>query len=92
MSTKPPLLAEPIEIRFWKNRQRRAAIVVSLKSLEDQNVVDVREFFTDPHGCMKPTTRGICLGVRCLPELSRSVRRALEKARSLKLIPEDGGE
>jgi transcriptional coactivator p15 (PC4) len=92
MSTKPPLLAEPIEIRFWKNRQRRAAIVVSLKSFEDQNLIDVREYFTDAQGCMKPSTKGIAMGVRCLPELSRSVRRALEKARALKLIPEDAGE
>jgi Transcriptional Coactivator p15 (PC4) len=93
MTAKPPPLAEPIEIsKFWKNRQRRAAIVVSLKSFEDQNIVDVREYFTDSQGHMRPSTKGLAMAVRRLPELSRALRLTLEKARALKLLPEDGGE
>jgi hypothetical protein len=92
MTRKPPPLVEPIEIsKEWKNRQRKIAIVGSLRSYEGHNLYDLREFFTDSAGCMKPSTRGLCLSVRCLPELSRSVRRALERARALGLIPDDGG-
>jgi len=89
MSTKPAPLSEPIEIaKFWKSRDRRIAIVAALKSIEDQNVIDLREFYTDAHGCMRPSTRGLTMVVRRLPELSRALRRALEHARALKLLPE----
>jgi Transcriptional Coactivator p15 (PC4) len=92
MSAKPPPLTEPIEIaKFWKNRRRDRAIVVLLSHYEGHNLVDVREHFIGADGLMKPTTRGLSLVVRRLPELSRAVRAALEKARSLDLLPEEEG-
>jgi hypothetical protein len=43
-----PTLPEPIEIaKFWKNRRRNIAIVVSLSAYEGVNIVNVREYFTD---------------------------------------------
>jgi hypothetical protein len=93
MTQKPAPLTEPIEIsKEWKSRQRKIAIIGSLRSYEGHNLYDLREYYTDQAGCMKPSTRGLCLSVRCLPELSRAVRRALEKARALNLLREDGGE
>ena len=93
MSPKPAVLTEQIEIaKFWKNRRRDTAIVVSLNPYEGHNLIDVREHFTGADGRMRPTTKGLSLVVRCLPELSRAVRRALEKARELDLVPEDGSE
>jgi hypothetical protein len=92
MSQKPPPLTEPIEWKFWKNRQRKIAIVVSLRYYEELNLVDVREYFTDQAGCMKPSTRGIAMVVRRLPEFSNTLRKALEKAREMNLLPEDGSE
>jgi hypothetical protein len=92
MTAKPPLLAEPIEFRLWKNRQRNIAIVVSLSSFEGHNLVSIREYFTDQAGCMRPSTKGLSMMVRRLPELSRAVRLALEKARSLDLLPEGSDE
>ena len=96
---KPPrarrkqLLTAPVEVaKFWKNRQRRTAIVVSLSHYEGHNLVDVREYFTDEKGCMRPTTKGLAMVVRRLPEFSRALRLALEKARALDLLPEDGSE
>jgi Transcriptional Coactivator p15 (PC4) len=90
MSAQPPPLAEPIEIaKFWKNRHRRIAIVVSLSSYEQTNIVNVREYLTDTDGCMRPTTKGLAMGVRRLPELSRALRSALEKARELGLLVDD---
>jgi hypothetical protein len=86
-----PTLPEPIEIaKFWKNRQNKIAIVVSLRHYEGHNLVDVREHFTDQAGCMRPTTKGLAMVVRRLPEFSNAIRRALEKARELDLLPDEG--
>jgi hypothetical protein len=86
-------LAEPIEIaKFWKNRRRDRAIIVALNPFEGHTLIDVREYFVGGDGLMKPTTRGLSLVVRRLPELSRAVRAALEKARELDLLPKEGSE
>jgi len=93
MTAKPPPLSEPIEIcKLWKNRRRDKAIVVSLSAYEETNIVNVREHFVGSDGIMRPTTKGIATSVRRLPELSRALRLALEKARSLNLLPEGDGE
>jgi len=92
MTAKPPPLAGPIEWKLWKNRKRDSAIVVSLSAYEETNIVNVREHFIGSDGIMRPTTKGIAMSVRRLPELSRAVRLALEKARALNLLPEDGDE
>jgi hypothetical protein len=90
MSQKPAPLAEPIEIsKFWKDRRRDTAIVVSLNSYERHNLVNVREHFVGSDGCMRPTTKGLSMVVRRLPELSRAIRHALERARELDLLPEE---
>jgi hypothetical protein len=93
MSQKPAPLTEPIEIaKMWKNRQRQVAIVVSLSSYEGHNLINIREYFTDQAGCMRPSTKGLSAVVRRLPELSRALRLALEKARQLDLLPAEGDE
>jgi hypothetical protein len=93
MTAKPPPLPEPIEIcKISKNRRRDKAIVVSLSAYEETNIVNVREYFVGSDGIMRPTTKGIAMSVRRLPELSRAIRMALEKARSLNLLPEGDGE
>jgi hypothetical protein len=41
---------------------------------------------------MKPSTRGLATSVRNLPEFSNAMRKALERARDLDLLPvEDEG-
>jgi hypothetical protein len=90
MSQKPTPLAEPIEIKFWKTRRRDIAIVISISSYEGTNIVNVREHFIGSDGCMRPTTKGIALAIRRLPELSNALRSLLERARALGLIPDDG--
>jgi hypothetical protein len=93
---KPPpaSLVEPIEVaKFWKSpRERKIAIVVSLRHHEGHSLVDVREYFTDQAGCMKPSTRGLAMVVRRLPEFSKALRSALELARALDLLPDDEGK
>jgi hypothetical protein len=93
MSAKPPPLAQPIEIaKWWKSRRRDIAIVVSLSNYEGVNIVNVREHFVGSDGCMRPTTKGLAMVVRRLPEFSNAIRKALEKARELDLLPEEGGD
>ena len=88
--TARPTLPEPIEIaKWWKSRRRDIAIMVSLRHYEGHNLIDVREYFTDQAGCMKPSKRGLAMAVRNLPELSRTLRLALEKAKSLGLLESD---
>jgi hypothetical protein len=93
MSQKPAPMAQPIEIaKWWKNRRRDTAIVVSLSSYEGHNLVNVREHFVGRDGCMRPTTKGLAMVVRRLPEFSKAIRQALEKARELNLLSDEGGE
>jgi hypothetical protein len=91
MSTKPLPLTEPIEVaKWWKSRRRNIAIVVSLRHYEGNNLVDCREYLVGSDGCMRPSTKGLAMVVRRLPEFARALRQALETARKLDLLPEDG--
>jgi hypothetical protein len=88
-----PTLAEPVEIaKFWKNRQRRDAIVVSLSTYEGRNLISVRTYTTSQDGKMLPTAKGVSLVVLRLPELAAAVNKALAKARALGLLPDEGEE
>lgn len=90
MTAKPPPLAEPIDVvKFWKNRRRDIAIVVSLSSYEGHHLVSVREHVTGADGCMRPTTKGVAMTVRRLPELAAGIAKALAKARELGLVDEE---
>jgi Transcriptional Coactivator p15 (PC4) len=80
MSPRRPTLAEPVEIaKFWKNRRRDAAIVVSLSSYEGHDLVNVREHFVGSDGCMRPTPKGTAMVVARLPALAKAVTKALHR-------------
>jgi hypothetical protein len=87
-----PTLAEPIEWRLWKNRQRRDAVVVALSTFENRNLISVRLYTTSTEGKMLPTAKGVSLVVARLPELAAAINRAMAKAKELGLIADDGGE
>lgn len=89
MIQKPAPLAESIEFRFWKSRRRDKAVVVSLSSYEGVNLVNVREYLVGTDGCMRPSTKGLAMAIRRLPELSNAVRKALVRARELGLVDDD---
>jgi hypothetical protein len=84
-----PTLPEPIEWRLWKNRQRREAIVVSLSTFEDRNLISVRTYTTSQDGKMLPTAKGVSLVVARLPELAAALAKALAKARELGLLDDE---
>jgi hypothetical protein len=87
-------LPEPVVIsKFWKNRRRNESVRVSLSEYEGHSIIDVRVFATGTDGIDRPTPRGVAMGVRRLPELSRALVRAEAKARELGLIAaESAGE
>jgi len=86
-----PMLAEPVEWRFWKNRWRRDAIVVSIASFENRNLISVRSYTTGEDGKMLPTAKGVSLVIERLPDLAAAIGKALAKARELGLLPPDDG-
>jgi Transcriptional Coactivator p15 (PC4) len=87
-------LAESVTVaKFWKSRRRDIAVVVALGPYKEHNLISVREHVVGTDGIMRPSTRGVSLVVRRLPELSAALAKALARARELNLLPpDDGGE
>lgn len=89
--TSCPKLAEPVEIaKFWKNRGRNESLHVSLSEYEGHSLVNVRIYSTGSDGIDRPTTKGIAMGIRKLPELARAIEKAESEARRLGLLGESG--
>jgi Transcriptional Coactivator p15 (PC4) len=92
-TTTRPTLPEPIEIaKFWKNRSRVESLHVSLSEYEGHPLINVRIYATGADGIDRPTTKGVAMSVRKLPELHAAVTKALEKAREMRLLDDEGGE
>jgi hypothetical protein len=84
-----PTLPEPIVIaRWWRNRAGQA-VVVRLGDYHGRPMVDLRIWFTADDGVLKPTTKGLSLHVRHLPQLLSAISKALAKARELGLLDEE---
>ena len=93
MSARRPTLTEPVEIgKWWKNRRRIVAVAVTLTPYQGNDLVDIREHFTDREGRMRPSRRGVCLTVKQLPLLHLTVTKALAKARALGLLDGEATE
>jgi hypothetical protein len=85
-------LPEPVEIvKFWKGRRRDKAVVITLSTYEQTNIVNVREHHVGTDGIMRPTTRGLAMSVKHLGELAAGITKALARARALELIEDDEG-
>jgi hypothetical protein len=90
MSARRPTLDEPIIIsKFWKNRRRNESVHVSLSEYEGHPLINVRIYAAGTDGIDRPTTKGVAMGIRKLPELARALVKAESKARELGLIDED---
>jgi hypothetical protein len=84
---KRPILAETVEVaKFWKSRRRDIAVVVALGPYKEHNLISVREHVVGSDGIMRPSTRGVSLVVRRLPELAAAFAKALKRARELGLL------
>jgi hypothetical protein len=90
MSARRPTLDEPVTVsRFWANRSHDA-IVTTLQTFADRNLIDVRTHAMS-RGRLVPTQKGISLTVLRLPELAKAINKALAQAKELGLLPDDGG-
>jgi Transcriptional Coactivator p15 (PC4) len=88
--SKRPRLAEPVIVhQCWANR-RHDALVVSLSTFKDINIIDVRKHSMSKDGRLQPTPKGIALKVTRLPDLLEGVKKAVKKAHELGLIDDDG--
>jgi hypothetical protein len=93
MSAKPTTLAEPVTIaKFWKNRARNESLHVSLSDYEGHPLVNVRIYATGTDGIDRPTTKGVAMGIRKLPELARALAKAETEARRLGLLDSEAAE
>jgi hypothetical protein len=80
-------LAEPVTIaKFWKNRRRNESVRITLSEYEGQALINVRVYCTGADGIDRPTTKGVAMGIRKLPELAAGLARALERAKALGLL------
>jgi hypothetical protein len=87
--TVRPTLAEPVEIaKFWKNRRRIESVHVTLSEYEGHPLINVRIYATGTDGIDRPTTKGVAMGIRKLPELAQALVKAEAKARALGLLDE----
>jgi Transcriptional Coactivator p15 (PC4) len=90
MSARPKI-PEPIVIdRFFKNRRRSDVIVTTLSTYQDKNIVDVRQYFTNENGQLRPTGKGVAMGIGRLVELQAAIAKAVSKAKALGLLDDDG--
>lgn len=84
-------LPEPLIIcDFWRNRAGEA-VRIQIREYEGQTLIDCRVHFTGQDGKLTPTSKGLSLSIRKLPELVAGLRKALSKAHELELIANDGG-
>jgi Transcriptional Coactivator p15 (PC4) len=92
VSARGPTLPEPIEVaKFWKSpRNRTEHVRVDLSEYQGHPLINVRIWQTGSDGIDRPTTKGIALAVRKLPELARSLAKAEIRARELGLLADDG--
>jgi hypothetical protein len=83
---------DPIEIHKMSRDRRGNALVFSLKSYQGRAFFDLRTYYTGQDGIFKPTGKGITASPSKLPEIAKAVVKAVERARELGLIDEEGGE
>jgi Transcriptional Coactivator p15 (PC4) len=91
-----PTLPEPISIaRFWKSRDHAEHVRVDLSEYKGHPLINVRIWQTGTDGIDRPTTKGIAMSVRKLPELASALAKAETTAIELGLLQgasDDGGQ
>lgn len=85
-----PALPEPIEIaKFWKSRNHAEHVRVDLSEYKGHSLINVRIWQTGTDGIDRPTTKGIAMSVRKLPELASALAKAETTAIELGLLKAD---
>jgi hypothetical protein len=86
-------LAEPIEIaKFFKSaRDRSKHVRIDLSEFKGHALVNVRVWETGTDGIDRPSKAGLALAIRKLPELTRALVKAEDRAREMGLLGADDG-
>ena len=84
--TQRPTLTEPIEWKTWKTRRRNIAIVGSVSTYEGTNVFGLREHVIGSDGIMRPTTRGVSMALKRLPEIVDMFNKMLRRSQEIGLL------
>jgi hypothetical protein len=85
-------LSEPVIVdRFWANRQHDA-VVVTLSTFKNYNMIDLRKHAMDRDGKLVPTSKGLALKLARLPDLARAIQKALTCAHELGLLTDEAAE
>jgi hypothetical protein len=86
-------LAEPIEIaKFFKSaRDRSKHVRIDLSEFKGHALVNVRVWETGTDGIDRPSKAGLALAIRKLPELTRALLKAEDRARAMGLLAGDDG-
>jgi Transcriptional Coactivator p15 (PC4) len=82
---KPPPDDDVLITEFWANR-RGESIRIQIRSCEGRRVIDLRRFYTDKEGILRPTRNGLTLAIGRLPELAKGISKASATAIYLGLI------
>ena len=89
-------LPEAVEIaKFWKSRDHAEHVRVDLSEFKGHVIINVRIWQTGSDGIDRPSTRGIAMSVRKLPELASALAKAETAAIALGLLQgasDDGGQ
>lgn len=78
----------PIKIAEWP--KGKETVQVRLDTYNKRNIIDVRCWYSDDAGNLKPGRSGITLQTAQLPQLSAALVKALETAKANHLMPGDG--
>ena len=64
---------EKVVSQFEKNS--REVVQASVKTWNDHELFDIRVYYRDDTGQLKPTQKGLCLSVEKLPDLKQAVEK-----------------
>jgi hypothetical protein len=80
-----PLPAFPIVVDEWR-KNGREAVRVALDEFKGNPTVDLRVWWLDGKGELKPSRSGLTIGIRHLPALTAAINRAMRQALALGLV------
>jgi hypothetical protein len=82
-----PALPEPIDVKKFFANRKGDIIVIALRQLEGgPPFLDIRKFFTDENGVMRPTKKGVSVAIIRAPDLCDGVTKAVKVAQQLGLL------
>ena len=88
--TNKPKIDLPVIIAEWP-RNSRETMRVQISRYQDREIFELRAYYTDAEGELKPTKSGITLSLKHLPNAAASLVEALNKVRALGLLQDESG-